>query len=191
MRLASVFNATQVDDLPPAPWETESVSPDLLAQQADAWIAATGAQVDVAVSGVFGSYSPSADKITILPANCSTMTPVITARCFTSWPTGTSHESRLNRTLLSARGDKEAYAREELRAEMAAWMICKSAAPALNQEITRVMSRPGCRCSKTIRPKSTGPVGTPARSCSFCCQTRRVRTLDCQARSLRFRACLY
>ena len=125
MRLASVFNATQVDDLPPAPWETESVSPDLLAQQADAWIAATGAQVDVAVSGVFGSYSPYADKITILPRALFESDAKWYSTLFHELAHWTSHPDRLNRTLLSARGDKEAYAREELRAEMAAWMICQ------------------------------------------------------------------
>ena len=43
VRTARVFNATQIDDLPTAAWETDPVPLDDLAQQADAWIAATGA----------------------------------------------------------------------------------------------------------------------------------------------------
>ena len=125
MRLAWVFNAAQVDDLPLAAWETDSVSPDVLAQQADAWIAATGAEIEVGVQGVYGAYAPIADKIKILPRDLFESDAKWYSTLFHELAHWTSHPDRLNRTLLSARGDKEAYAREELRAEMAAWMICQ------------------------------------------------------------------
>ena len=127
VRTARVFNATQIDDLPAAAWETDPVPLCDLAQQADAWIAATGAEIEVGVQGVYGAYSPIADKIKILPRDLFESSAKWYSTLFHELAHWTAHESRLNRTLLSVRSDPASYAREEIRAEIAAWMLCQSA----------------------------------------------------------------
>ncbi len=127
VRTARVFNATQIDDLPPAPWETDPVPLDDLAQQADAWIAATGAEIEVGVQGVYGTYAPYADKIKILTRELFESDAKWYSTLFHELAHWTSHESRLNRSLKSLRSDPESYAREAIRAEIAAWMLCQQA----------------------------------------------------------------
>ena len=127
VRTARVFNATQIDDLPAAPWETDPMPLDDLAQQADAWIAATGAEIEIGVQGVYGAYAPYADKIKILPRELFESDAKYYSTMFHELAHWTSHESRLNRSLKSLRSDPESYAREEVRAEIAAWMLCQTA----------------------------------------------------------------
>ena len=75
-----------------------------------------------------GAYAPAADKITILPRElCESDAKWYRTVCH-ELAHGTSHQDRLSRQLKGRWGDKEAYAREERRAQMSAWMLCPACA---------------------------------------------------------------
>ncbi len=117
----TVFHVSQCDGLPPeasvapAPGRSE-VIPDV-----EALIAATG--VDIRVGGDMAFYAPGPDFIQVPPQEAY-FDPVNWYRTklheLTHW---TGHASRLNRDFSSRRG-ADAYAREELVAELGAAFLC-------------------------------------------------------------------
>ena len=122
---ATVFNAQQIDDLP-AP-ATASVEPlDAVAAKAEAFARATGANIrptDISLGSELGAYSPSQDRIRIRPRASFTHSAEYYSVLFHELAHWTGHDSRLSRSLAEGFDDKEAYAREELRAEMAAFTL--------------------------------------------------------------------
>jgi antirestriction protein ArdC len=124
-RASWVFNADQVDGwTPPAPPEHNLVQ---ALDQAEAFTAATGA--DVRHSGARAYYRRSTDHVQMPDRACftgsATSTPTegyyaTLLHELTHW---TGHESRLDRDL-SGRFGNEAYAVEELVAELGAAFLC-------------------------------------------------------------------
>lgn len=120
----TVFNADQCEGLPPACGSVpRPPGLELILPQAASLIAATGA--DLRLGGPRAFYSPAGDYIQI-PAPQSFFEPVNWHRTacheLGHW---TGHESRLNRDM-QARFGSNAYAREELVAEMCAAFVCAS-----------------------------------------------------------------
>jgi antirestriction protein ArdC len=117
----TVFHVEQCDGLPadpeakPLPGRTEVLP------MAEAVIAATGA--DIRVGGDMAFYAPSHDFIMVPPQEAY-FEPINWYRTklheLTHW---TGHPSRLNRDFSGRRGG-EAYAREELVAELGSAFIC-------------------------------------------------------------------
>jgi antirestriction protein ArdC len=118
----TIFNADQCEDLPadiaPLPLP---LAENLILPQAEALIAATGA--DIRVGGNRAFYVPSADFIQV-PPNSSYLEPVNWHRTVCHelghW---SGHTSRLNRDLSGGFGSP-AYAREELVAEITSAFVC-------------------------------------------------------------------
>ena len=125
-RATPVFAAEQVNgyQAPVIEMPTVALTP---IERAEAFVAATGAQIHR--SGTRAFYSPSADSIQLPPREAFIGTPTSTPAEFyystllhelTHW---TSAESRCNRQLGKRFGD-QAYAMEELIAELGAAFLC-------------------------------------------------------------------
>jgi antirestriction protein ArdC len=118
----TVFNVAQCDGLPldPSP-DPVPASQDDIVEQAEALIDATG--VDFRIGGQKAFYSPGADFIAVPPQEVF-IHPINYYRTalheLTHW---TGHGSRLARDQSGAFGS-DAYAREELTAEMGAAFLC-------------------------------------------------------------------
>ena len=117
---AVVFNAEQIDGLPPRELPTLAPEPERHAR-AEAILAASGANIRH-VAGNRAYYESIADRITMPERS---QFPEMTGYYATAlhelghW---TGHESRLDRKLGNPFGS-EAYAKEELRAEIASLMV--------------------------------------------------------------------
>lgn len=117
---AVVFNAEQIDGLPPLEPKQTGPEPERIAR-AEAILTNSGAKIDH-VPGDRAYYTPGADKI-VLPERAQF--PAADAYYATAlhelghW---TGHPDRLNRDLAHPFGS-EGYAREELRAEIASLML--------------------------------------------------------------------
>ncbi|EGC9888848.1 DUF1738 domain-containing protein [Salmonella enterica] len=117
---AVVFNAEQIDGLPPLEPKHTGPEPERIAR-AEAILTNSGAKIDH-VPGDRAYYTPGADKI-VLPERAQF--PAADAYYATAlhelghW---TGHPDRLNRDLAHPFGS-EGYAREELRAEIASLML--------------------------------------------------------------------
>lgn len=125
-RSTPVFAAEQVDGYEPPVIETPAV-PMTPIEQAEAFVARTGAQI--AHGGTRAFYCPSTDSIQLPPREAFIGSPTSTpAESYystllhelTHW---TSAESRCNRQLGKRFGD-DAYAMEELVAELGAAFLC-------------------------------------------------------------------
>lgn len=118
----TVFNVEQVDGLPAHFYaKAETPSPVERIPQAEAFFAATGAKVRNGGNRAF--YAPSADYIQLPPAEsfeCAASYAATKAHELTHW---TAHPTRLARELGKRFGD-EAYAAEELIAEMGSAFLC-------------------------------------------------------------------
>jgi len=125
LRIAWVFNATQLDGLPAAPWETAPRPPAAVAAATDAWVAAHGVRIVEGVQGVPGAYAPSRDTILMMPRQTFVSDAQWYSVLFHELAHWTRHPSRLAREVPGLGHDPQAYAREELRAEIAAWMLCQ------------------------------------------------------------------
>lgn len=120
MRCYAVFNVAQCDGLPHNEPEPELPEHERN-EKAEAFLSAIGAQVRWGEA--MAAYIPSRDCIT-MPARGAFHTP---GNLYATWAHEsihwTGHKDRLNRDLKS-RFDKEAYAFEELVAEIGAAMTC-------------------------------------------------------------------
>ena len=126
-RATPVFAAEQVDGYQPPVIDAPTVIPMTPIEQAEAFVAATGAQIDYGGTRAF--YRPSTDSIQLPPREAFIGSPTSTpAESYystilhelTHW---TSAESRCNRQLGKRFGD-QAYAMEELVAELGAAFLC-------------------------------------------------------------------
>jgi len=124
-RSTAVFNVDQVDGYEPAKPEIDN--PVEIVEQAEVFVSATGA--DIRHGGDSAYYSPTADYIQMPPrerfTGTATSTPTESYYAtelheLTHW---TGHKSRCDRDL-SQRFGKEAYAMEELVAELGAAFLC-------------------------------------------------------------------
>ncbi len=122
MKGYTVFNTEQVDGLPAHFYaKAETPSPVERIPQAEAFFAATGAKVRHGGNRAF--YAPSADFIQMPPAESfesQESYAATKAHELTHW---TAHPSRLARELGKRFGD-DAYAAEELIAEMGSAFLC-------------------------------------------------------------------
>jgi antirestriction protein ArdC len=118
----TVFNVAQCDGLPAsAVPAARPVRDREIAPHAEALIAATGAQIIVRGNAAF--YSPALDAIQVPPQPAFFQQIDYYRTCFHELGHWTGHASRLNRDL-SGRFGSDAYAREELVAEMASAFVC-------------------------------------------------------------------
>lgn len=117
---AVVFNAQQIDGLPPLEAKPMGPEPERHAR-AEAILANSGAKIQH-VEGDQAFYSPSTDTITLPIRNQFTSADGYYATALHELGHWTGHESRLNRNIANPFGS-EAYAREELRAEIASLML--------------------------------------------------------------------
>lgn len=119
----AVFNVEQVDGLP-EPEKVEGITDeDTLFEEAEALIDSYG--IEVRKGGDSAYYSPSGDYIQLPDAarfHGENAVSHYWATAFHELVHSTGHESRLDR--FGAFGDKEAYAKEELVAELGAAFIC-------------------------------------------------------------------
>lgn len=118
-RVYAVFNAAQVDGwTPPEPPAPTVIERDT---RADAWIAATGA--DIAYGHNHACYRPSLDRIELPSAEQFTDRAALYATTCHELVHWTGHATRLARDLSGRFGD-DAYAAEELVAELGAAIAC-------------------------------------------------------------------
>lgn len=117
---AVVFNAEQIDGLPPLEPKILGPEPERLAR-AEAILSNSGAKIHH-VAGDRAFYRPSTDDITLPERNQFHSTDAYYATALHELGHWTGHPSRLNRDLAHPFGS-EGYAREELRAEIASLML--------------------------------------------------------------------
>lgn len=124
MKVYSVFNVEQIDGLPdhyyaiPAP----IIDPALRIEHAENFFTATGA--DIRHGGNRAYYSGGNDHVQMPPFECFRSPEsyyATLAHELTHW---TKHKSRLDREFGRKRWGDEAYAREELVAELGAAFLC-------------------------------------------------------------------
>lgn len=115
----NVFNAEQIDGLPPPPLRPET-TPAQRMEQCEALLRASGAKI------IYGSnqpyYSPTSDSIHLPHMERYVSTDAAYATAMHELAHWTGHESRLNRDL-TGRFGSESYAREEVIAETASHLI--------------------------------------------------------------------
>lgn len=118
--MAVVFNAAQIDGLPPLEARPVMPEPERHAR-AEAILANSGAQIQH-VPGDRAYYRPSTDSITLPERNQFPAADAYYATALHEVGHWTGHPSRLDRDLSHPFGS-EGYAREELRAEIASLML--------------------------------------------------------------------
>ena len=117
---AVVFNAEQIDGLPPL--EARPIQPEPERHsRAEAILAASGANIQN-IEGDRAFYRPSTDSITLPLLSQFSSSDAYYATALHELGHWTGHESRLDRDLNHPFGS-EGYAREELRAEIASFML--------------------------------------------------------------------
>ena len=148
---AIVFNAEQIDGLPPAPewsppaeWERH--------ERAEAILTRSGATIRH-VRGDRAFYRLDQDAITMPERGQFSSPDRYYATALHELGHATGHPSRLNRADLGHPFGSEAYAREELRAEIASLMLGEQLGIGHDPDNTPLTSRVGSACSKTIRAK--------------------------------------
>lgn len=117
---AVVFNAQQIDGLPPMEAKPIGPEPERHAR-AEAILSNSGAKI-AHVEGDRAFYRPSTDSITLPARHQFGSADAYYATALHELGHWTGHESRLNRDLSHPFGS-EGYAREELRAEIASLML--------------------------------------------------------------------
>lgn len=126
---ATVFNASQIDDLPSAESFVEVEDLSRVETVVDAFARATGADIritEVMFGGERGAYLPVADCIRMRPRSQFTHGAQYYSTLLHELAHWTGHESRLGRELAARHGNAESYAREELRAEMTAFTLSQT-----------------------------------------------------------------
>ena len=124
LREYTVFNVSQCEGLPHEIMNGEFVAPlnqDQREAMADAFMRSTGA--DFREGAGKPCYVPSKDFITVPAFRDYESAPAFYADSFHELAHWTGHKSRLDRDM-SARFDRQAYAAEELVAELAAAFLC-------------------------------------------------------------------
>jgi len=122
LRCFTVFNTAQIDGLPPAMVETMPSSPAWFGDEtAELLIDAAGA--DIRHGGSRAYYLPSGDHIQIPPRTAFAMASSYYATTLHELVHWTGHPARLDRRLSGRFGD-EAYAAEELIAELGSAFLC-------------------------------------------------------------------
>lgn len=116
---ATVFNAEQIDGLPPLPPRNEQ-SWDAV-ERADNLLKASGARITHA-AGNLAFYRPSSDSITLPERGQFDSAERYYVKALHELGHWTGHASRLDRDLANPFGS-EGYAREELRAEIASMIL--------------------------------------------------------------------
>jgi len=117
----TVFNADQVDGWEGKPEDIRNEDQRLA--DADDFIKATGAEMNHSGEGR-AYYSPSDDAITLPPFESFDSAEAYYATAAHELIHWTGHKSRLNRDMAKKWGDTDAYAAEELVAELGAAMLC-------------------------------------------------------------------
>ncbi|WP_229861869.1 zincin-like metallopeptidase domain-containing protein [Pseudodonghicola xiamenensis] len=161
MRGYRVFNADQIDGLPEEFYRPAAVEARDLGTEGDpeldAFFAATGAQIET-TEAPEAFYHPGRDVIHMPPVGTFHGAGGYYATLAHETIHWTGHQSRLDR--LTKGRDREAYAREELVAEIGACMACLSLGltPDFGQ-VTAHISRAGLRpCGATRGSFSAPPV---------------------------------
>lgn len=122
VHLYTVFNAEQVEGLPPA-MVVKNVNPAERYAAAEALVAALGADIIHVPGGNVACYRPGMDGITLPePGQFRTVEDYVATK-FHEVIHWTGHPDRLNRTFGKVFGDKD-YAFEELVAELGAAFLC-------------------------------------------------------------------
>jgi antirestriction protein ArdC len=119
---ASVFSATQVDN-----YNAPSIEPKTFedSAEAEAFIVATGAELMHSQDGSRGAfYVPSADYINMPAKELFTSEQDYYSTLLHELSHWSGHESRLDRGLNTSRFGEEAYAFEELVAELSSTFLC-------------------------------------------------------------------
>lgn len=124
MKAYSVFNVEQIDGLPERYYAKPEpvINPAQRIENADGFFAATGA--DVRHGGNQAYYSGGSDHVQMPPFECFRSPEsyyATLAHELTHW---TKHKSRLDREFGRKKWGDEAYAREELVAELGAAFLC-------------------------------------------------------------------
>ena len=118
----TVFNVAQCDGLPEAAYAPAAPLPERAAiPHAEALIAATGA--DIRIGGARACYVPALDCIQVPPQPAFFEQINYYRTCFHELGHWTGHATRLARDF-AGRFGSQAYAREELVAEMASAFVC-------------------------------------------------------------------
>ena len=116
-----VFNASNIEGIPPLEQEPQVNKEWERHNKAENILKNSGAEIEH-ITGNKAAYNPASDKI-VLPQKRQFSTPdgyyVTALHELGHW---TGHESRLNREIVNPFGS-EKYAREELRAEIASYMV--------------------------------------------------------------------
>ena len=116
-----VFHATQIDGLPPM----KVIEPRPLDERmAQAQAIVDGLGVPILTGASYAAYSPSKDRIMMPDREVFIDDAAFMATLLHETAHATGHHSRLDRKFGSDRSS-EAYAREELRAEMASFDMCR------------------------------------------------------------------
>lgn len=122
LKLYAVFNASQIEGLPPAYYnrpEPKVVNPHQRDERVDQFFATTKAEI---VMGPEAAYYPMRDRIEMPPFEAFHSAGDFYATQAHELIHWTGHPSRLNRNLMSKFGSPE-YAREELVAELGACFL--------------------------------------------------------------------
>ncbi len=116
-----VFNASQIDGIPPMAETENELEHNEIMQLADELIASSECPINEKNQGE-AFYSPSKDEITLPPRNSFIDQEAFVSTMMHEMVHSTGHESRLNRPLLNRFGSAE-YAMEELRAELGSFFM--------------------------------------------------------------------
>ena len=119
---AVVFHASQIDGLPP--YRTPTPGPETNARVAKVLEHSTVNVVHDARNDP-PHYRPGTDTIGMPPKGAFKDSEGYHEILLHEFAHATGHESRLNRELVGKRADKEKYAREELRAELASFLLAQ------------------------------------------------------------------
>lgn len=125
LKAYTVFNAEQVEGLPAAfegPPPQAGLSPALRMSRAEAFFAATGAEIRV--GGTQAYYAIGPDHVQIPPFGAFNDPEAYYATLAHECVHWTRHPSRLDRDLGRRRWGDDGYAREELVAELGAAFLC-------------------------------------------------------------------
>lgn len=124
LKAYTVFNIDEIEDLPETYRPLPNTPPDPPARlaHAQAFVAATGAEIRY--SGDQAYYAPSSDRVQMPPAAAFPDPIDLYATLVHELTHWTGHPTRLDRDLGGRRGGDQAYAREELVAELGAAFLC-------------------------------------------------------------------
>lgn len=133
VKFFQVFNASQIEGIPPLEISKLTHKWDPI-EKAEEILRNSGAKIEHEV-GKGAGYYYSSDKIILPPKEQFKSAEVYYSTAFHELAHWTATKDRLNRTNNSR--DYSEYAREELRAEIAAWMLCEQLGLQTDAEVER------------------------------------------------------